>query len=248
MSAQVVKALVVDDEPIARKTIAFALEQEGFRCVCVSDGNKALERMAAEQFDLVVTDICMPNTHGHALVVEVLSRADSPVIAVHTSLDNATLTKDLMSRGVAYILTKPGNYTEFAAQMMSLVQRRKTTTKAGGSTVANGFHGQDIVAIEHDAPCAISPIGRTSHERGLANVQHLSPPSTVPYDVYVLSNCEETTTQMLARALLRDATLTNDVLRLANSTVYTRNGRLTIDVEVAVVRIGFKKVGEIALD
>ena len=251
MSNKKFKAIVVDDDPIARKTVAFALEREGFSCAFACDGEKALERISAEQFDLVVTDLCMPNKNGHGLAVELLLRKEIPVIVVHSSVNDPRLTKDLMDRGVDDIIYKPANYAAFAAKMMSLVQRRQRARYLGGTTVPNGFDGLDSAAMEtvvqNDMPCPIASIGQTEYERRLANVQHLFPLSTTAYDVYLLSNSDETTIEKLASVMLRDAALTTDVLRLANSAFYNRKDRPTIDLNEAIASIGFKKIGEVAI-
>jgi DNA-binding response OmpR family regulator len=137
MLAQEFSALVVDDDPIVRRLVGFSLEQEGFHCAYALDGDDALSQLAAEQFDLVVTDLCMPQKHGHALAVELLARENVPVIVVYTAVDDPRMTRDLMSRGVDDILYKPANYPAFAAKARTLVQRRmraKTQADAAAAT------------------------------------------------------------------------------------------------------------------
>jgi len=256
MFTQQFKALVVDDDPIARRTVAFALGQEGFNCVYAADGDDALSQFAAEQFDLVVTDLCMPQKNGHSLAVELLARANVPVIVVYTAVDNPRITKDLMTRGVDDIVYKPANYAAFAAKARALVQRRKKANTEADAATARGLLTQGFQALGDaatettvlpDVQCPVAPIQRAEYERRVAKVQHLFPLSSAAYDVFLLSNCEETTTDELVSTMLQDAALTADVLRLANGAVYNRSDRPTIDVEEAVVRIGFKKVGEVAL-
>jgi len=125
MPARDLAALVVDDDAIARKMLAFALEQEGFCCDGAEDGVQADKKIAHKSYDLVVTDLKMPNKHGHTLAVDLLGMEPRPVIVIHTSMDDPRLTKDLMSRGVDDIMYKPVQPAAFAAKARGLVARRR---------------------------------------------------------------------------------------------------------------------------
>lgn len=134
MPARDLEALVVDDDAIARKMLAFALKQEGFRCDVAEDGVQAEMKIARKTYDLVVTDLKMPNKHGHSLAVDLLKMERRPVIVIHTSLDDPRLTKDLMSRGVDDIMYKPVQAAAFAAKAKSLVSRRRNSRPAAVAT------------------------------------------------------------------------------------------------------------------
>jgi DNA-binding response OmpR family regulator len=56
--------LVVEDEPTLRETLAEALEADGFAVVQAADGRAALERFRAEQPDLVLLDLMLPELSG----------------------------------------------------------------------------------------------------------------------------------------------------------------------------------------
>ena len=67
-----------------QKLLIFALRQRGFNCDSAADGIEAAERLIGAQYDLVVTDLKMPNKHGHALATQLLALDERPVIIVHT--------------------------------------------------------------------------------------------------------------------------------------------------------------------
>ena len=56
--------LVVDDEPRIRDVVQYALEREGYRVLCASDGAEALRRIADSAVALVVLYILMPEPDG----------------------------------------------------------------------------------------------------------------------------------------------------------------------------------------
>ena len=66
--------LVVDDEAEIRETLAAILTGAQHRVVAVSSGREALERMAAEQYDVILTDVRMPDLDGRTLYQEIERR------------------------------------------------------------------------------------------------------------------------------------------------------------------------------
>jgi PAS domain S-box-containing protein len=66
--------LIVDDEAEIRDTLAEILTGAQHRVVTVASGREALERMALEQFDVILTDIRMPDLDGRALYLEIEKR------------------------------------------------------------------------------------------------------------------------------------------------------------------------------
>ncbi len=125
MRSDLMTALVVDDDVVVRKMLTFALGKVGFNCLCSSDGADALTTLDSATFDLVITDLLMPKTHGHTLATELLELKERPIIVVHTSVIEPRLVKDLKLRGVDEIVFKPTDYTAFAVKMKELVEGRR---------------------------------------------------------------------------------------------------------------------------
>src|SRR5690242_4388442 len=64
------RILLVDDEPSVRGVLTCALRESGYDVVAVSDGLAGLDaaRIAAEPYDLVITNSCMPHLTGEQLI------------------------------------------------------------------------------------------------------------------------------------------------------------------------------------
>jgi DNA-binding response OmpR family regulator len=122
--ARELRALVVDDEAAVRELIVRYLSEQGFECETAGDGNQAEERLAKVHYDVVITDLRMPNKHGHALAVHLLALKTRPVIVVHTSVIEPKLAKDLLARGVDDIVFKPIDLSLLAVKVSALVARR----------------------------------------------------------------------------------------------------------------------------
>ena len=63
--------LVVDDEPDARELIAAVLMGRGAEVVAVESGVEALAELERQQFDVMVSDIGMPEMDGYALIEKI---------------------------------------------------------------------------------------------------------------------------------------------------------------------------------
>lgn len=68
------RVLVVDDDPILRAVAVEALTQAGHACAEAADGELALDWLAANPADLVVTDMFMPRKDGLEVLREVKAR------------------------------------------------------------------------------------------------------------------------------------------------------------------------------
>jgi len=68
------RILIVDDEPEIRETLAEILSAAQHNVVTAGSGREALERMATERYDVIVSDIRMPDLDGRALYREIERR------------------------------------------------------------------------------------------------------------------------------------------------------------------------------
>jgi two-component system, chemotaxis family, chemotaxis protein CheY len=62
------RALAVDDSKTMRDMVSFTLKGAGFEVIEAEDGKQALERVAGQQVDVVITDLNMPNMNGFELI------------------------------------------------------------------------------------------------------------------------------------------------------------------------------------
>jgi len=67
-----VKILVAEDNPAVREFIVRSLQSLGGQVLAVSDGQEALDILAREKFEVLVTDIVMPNVDGIALALKAI--------------------------------------------------------------------------------------------------------------------------------------------------------------------------------
>jgi CheY-like chemotaxis protein len=101
--------LVVDDSATVRKFVAASLNIKGFRVITASDGVEAMELMPKEKFDLIITDLNMPDMDGYEFIrtVQETSEFRTIPIIVLSSMTNLK-DKDLaLQVGAIAFLEKP---------------------------------------------------------------------------------------------------------------------------------------------
>ena len=77
------RILLVDDDPMIRATLPLALGVQGHEAVAAGDGGQALKALRLEAFDLVLTDVLMPDVDGLEVVRAVRQEFPrTPVVAM----------------------------------------------------------------------------------------------------------------------------------------------------------------------
>jgi len=101
--------LIVDDSPTVRKFVSVSLSMQGFNVVAACDGMDALEKLPQKKFDLMITDLNMPNMDGFELIRAMRDNpeyAQLPVIIL-TSLGDDANKEQGAKLGVGSYLVKP---------------------------------------------------------------------------------------------------------------------------------------------
>jgi len=132
------RILIIDDDHHILLMIKKMLERAGFEVDLASNGDEGLELFNKLSFDLVITDIIMPEKEGLETIREMKRlRSDLKIIAMSgggkVSSDNYLNTAKIF--GATKILTKP--FTQ--KQMVSAVQELLGIPSNG-----NSFNGEDL--------------------------------------------------------------------------------------------------------
>ncbi len=101
------RVLVVDDHGSARESMADVLRQAGHRVDCCSSAAEALQVVARERFDCIVTDLKMPGMNGLELIVELQRRRYGAQIAMVTAHASVPTAVEAMRHGAFDYIEKP---------------------------------------------------------------------------------------------------------------------------------------------
>jgi len=121
------RLLLVDDSVDGRRALGRILSLKGFDVTAVADGRSATEALTLSTFDVVLTDLNLPDIDGR----EVARRADSlrprPLIALITGWGQEVEGEDIAAWGIDRLFLKPLDLTAMLAEI-----RRSLANRAEG--------------------------------------------------------------------------------------------------------------------
>lgn len=101
------KILVVDDDPVVGKSFDRVLSNKGYAVITAKDGEEALIKLAAEDYDLVYTDIRMPGMSGLEVAERVKAAHPWTPVVIITGYGSAENEARAETAGVSAFLHKP---------------------------------------------------------------------------------------------------------------------------------------------
>jgi two-component system response regulator PilR (NtrC family) len=101
------RILVVDDEESIREFLEIMLKKEGYQVTCVEDGQKAIDILQKKSFDLVISDLQMPNVTGIELLKHVKDNYSDLLFMMITAFGTTETAVDAMKMGAYDYVTKP---------------------------------------------------------------------------------------------------------------------------------------------
>ena len=115
--------LIVEDDPIIRQTVEYALKRAGFTVAAVAEGDVALE--AAERFrpDLVLLDIMLPGIDGYEVAERLRADDKETAIIMVTALDTERDKVRGLDAGADDYITKPFSTEELLARVRANLRR-----------------------------------------------------------------------------------------------------------------------------
>jgi two-component system, OmpR family, alkaline phosphatase synthesis response regulator PhoP len=133
MNKSAFKIMIVEDDMILLRSLAFTLRRFEYQVSLASNGMDALAELvsaqqSAQPFDLLITDIQLPGIAGLDLIDKLHDQSIVlPTLAI-TGSYGKNLVRQLEKRGVCEFLTKPFNSIELVKRV-SVLLKDKTTTK-----------------------------------------------------------------------------------------------------------------------
>ena len=131
--------LVVEDDPIIRQTVEYALKRAGFSVHAVANGGAALETAARVQPDLVLLDLMLPGMDGYEIAERLRADDKETAIVMVTALDTERDKVRGLDAGADDYITKPFSMEELLARVRANLRRVRTReTLADNSTIEVG--------------------------------------------------------------------------------------------------------------
>ncbi len=119
------RILVVDDEKIIRESISFILKKEGFAVTEAANGKEAYNKVQAESYDLVITDLEMPEMKGIELLDHVMHINPQALVVIITAYGSLETAIAALRKGASDYILKPIEFDELLVKIHRLLDHRK---------------------------------------------------------------------------------------------------------------------------
>ena len=118
------RILAVDDSTSVRQMVSFALGKAGYEVVEAVDGKDGLDKASAGKFDLIITDLNMPNMDGIQMIVAVRKLSATAFIPILMLTTESQAKKKDAGRkaGATGWIVKPFNSEQLLATIQKLVK------------------------------------------------------------------------------------------------------------------------------
>ncbi|BFL74013.1 response regulator transcription factor [Corynebacterium marquesiae] len=138
------KILVVDDEQAVRESLRRSLRFNGYEVLTANDGLEAVETVRAENPELVILDVMMPNMDGLEVCRTLRSEGWDRPILVLTARDGVSDRVAGLDAGADDYLPKPFALEELLARVRSLVRRAAADSIAAEAPVESKLSFEDL--------------------------------------------------------------------------------------------------------
>lgn len=117
------KLLIAEDDYKLRQLFQRVLVREGYTVKAVANGREALSAMDSDYYDLIITDIMMPEIDGYALVREIRDAGSTIPVLMITAKDAFDDMRLGFRSGTDDYMTKPVNVNEMVLRVEALLRR-----------------------------------------------------------------------------------------------------------------------------
>jgi diguanylate cyclase (GGDEF)-like protein len=135
------KVLLVDDDPAILEILADMMAIFGHDYVTAMNGNEAVEKLKHDFFDLVLTDMMMPNMDGMELLKHINAKYPNIKVMVVTGYDRAFTYTDVIRAGASDFISKPFNTDELEAKINRIVREIELLHQLELLSISDGLTG-----------------------------------------------------------------------------------------------------------
>ncbi len=102
-----IRLAVIDDEPLVCQRLKQVFRRSGFEIETFGAGKPALERMAQQPFQLILTDICLPDIDGLEILKRIKKEYPGTEVILITGYATLDQAVEAVKKGAFYYLSKP---------------------------------------------------------------------------------------------------------------------------------------------
>ncbi|MDI6803958.1 MAG: sigma-54 dependent transcriptional regulator [Bacteroidota bacterium] len=119
------RILIADDEEIIRDSISFVLQKENYLVDTAADGAEALAKHLENPFDIIITDIEMPEMKGTELLDRVLQATPETFVIIITAFASIETAIGALRRGAYDYIIKPIEFDDLIIKIERLSNQKR---------------------------------------------------------------------------------------------------------------------------
>jgi DNA-binding NtrC family response regulator len=119
------KILVIDDEPVVLKSCDRILSEEGYEIQTVQTGAEGLQRLAGDKFDIVLTDLMMPEISGMEILKRIMASYPDIITVMMTGYSTVQTAVEAMKLGACDYIPKPFTPEELIESVENALEKKK---------------------------------------------------------------------------------------------------------------------------
>jgi DNA-binding NtrC family response regulator len=119
------KILLIDDEAPSREALTLLLKSADYDVKSAGSGNEAFEQLAEGVFDIIITDLFLPDLDGIDILKQVKSASPAMEVILITGHASAETAVRAMKEGAFDYITKPLNIDELRIILGKAVEKRR---------------------------------------------------------------------------------------------------------------------------
>jgi DNA-binding NtrC family response regulator len=162
------RVLIADDEQTIRETISTILQDEGYETEMVANGKEALEVLNQKNFDLLITDLRMPEIDGMELVknsMKICPQTSVIIITAYASVESAI---EALRLGAYDYIIKPFNHDDLILRVNRLLSHKELVweNQVLKQEIAEKYNFENIIGQSPEMQAVFHLIKKVSVSKG----------------------------------------------------------------------------------
>jgi len=165
MKKEKARILIVEDEKHMREILNMLLESEGYAVTTAENGGRGVEYLDKEIYDLVITDIKMPEVDGFGILKKAREVSPETLVIMITAFGTMESAIEAMKLGAYDFVHKPFKIDEIRLTIEKALEKKQLKKELSVLKQRAGFELQDIIARSPRMKEILSALPRISESR-----------------------------------------------------------------------------------